>query len=102
MLCILILLHVLLQQTDLAQYMSQHPGGLRSHNVRVRETSCDQFVSIVRLDFGFKRLLVLLDLHVPAAESSQLHPQPEDPPQRPKTAEPAHQLPGRTQDGRLW
>lgn len=62
---------------------------------------CSVF-SRVRLDFGLKRLLVLLDLHVPAAESSQLHSQPEDPPQRPKTSEPAHQLPGRTQDGRLW
>ena len=41
-------------------------------------------------------------LHVPAAAGSLLHPQPEDPPQRPEASEPAHQLPGRTQDGRLW
>ncbi|KAG7215074.1 hypothetical protein INR49_022799 [Caranx melampygus] len=25
-------------QTDLAQYMTQHPGGLHSHNIRVRHT----------------------------------------------------------------
>lgn len=31
----LFLLLVVLQQTDLAQYMTQHPGGLHSQNVRV-------------------------------------------------------------------
>ncbi|XP_014882397.1 cyclin-dependent kinase 15-like isoform X4 [Poecilia latipinna] len=29
------MLVLLLQQTDLAQYMTQHPGGLHSHNVRI-------------------------------------------------------------------
>lgn len=45
---------------------------------------------------------VVVALHVPVAASSLLRPQPEDPPPRPEAPEPAHQLPGRTQDGRLW
>lgn len=41
------------------------------------------------------------DLHVPAAAWSVLLSQEENPPQRPKASEPAHQRQGRAQTGRL-
>ncbi|XP_023188888.1 cyclin-dependent kinase 15 isoform X1 [Xiphophorus maculatus] len=41
------------------------------------------------------------DLHVPAAAGPQLHPQSQDPAPRPEAPQPAHQLPGRAQAGRL-
>lgn len=40
-----------------------------------------------------------IDLHVPAAAWSVLLPQEENPPQRPKASEPAHQRQGRAQTG---
>ncbi|XP_008418792.2 cyclin-dependent kinase 15 isoform X2 [Poecilia reticulata] len=41
------------------------------------------------------------DLHVPAAARPQLHPRSQDPAPRPEAPQPAHQLPGRAQAGRL-
>lgn len=47
----LFLLLVLLQQTDLAQYMTQHPGGLHSQNVRVCSHHQDvKYIYVCRSD----------------------------------------------------
>lgn len=78
-----------------------HPAVFLPNNTAVLIVHLEMAKSAEPCD-GFKVesvFCLVSDLHVPVVARSLLHPQSEDPPQRPEASELAHQLPGRTQAG---